>query len=208
MCDIQSPFNNATNIVDTSNFLVSMFTEPEKVLKFLDVISELEIEFYREQERMIGDCLAKPGHGFASSRLFNGFGMSDDNVVMVDEDTYLTFALPSFQKLGEAFGGPVHHSCGNFSDKAGMLKKIPGLIMSDGAFTPETDPHPNPPEPFVDSLNKSGIILNARMVGNPAVVKDSVEKLWDTGMKLVVVSYSESPAEQQEVYNIIQEICR
>lgn len=28
---------------------------------------------------------------------------------------------PSFVKLGKAFGGPVHHSCGNFSDKTGMF---------------------------------------------------------------------------------------
>ncbi len=50
MGDIQSPFNNATNIVDTSNFLMSMIMEPEKVLRFLDVLADLEIEFYKEQE--------------------------------------------------------------------------------------------------------------------------------------------------------------
>ena len=50
MGDIQSPFNNATNIVDTSNFLMSMILEPEKVLRFLDVFADLEIDFYKEQE--------------------------------------------------------------------------------------------------------------------------------------------------------------
>ena len=50
---------------------------------------------------MIGDCLVKPGHGFASSRVFEGFGMSDDNVVMVDEETYLNLVAPSFVKLGK-----------------------------------------------------------------------------------------------------------
>ena len=118
MGDIQSPFNNATNIVDTSNFMMSMIMEPEKVLRFLDVLADLEIDFYKEQEKLIGNCLVKPGHGFASSRVFEGFGMSDDNVVMVDEETYLILYAPSFIKLGKAFGGPVHHSCGNFSDKA------------------------------------------------------------------------------------------
>ena len=52
MGDIQSPFNNATNIVNTSNFLISMILEPEKVLKFLDIIADLEIDFYKEQENL------------------------------------------------------------------------------------------------------------------------------------------------------------
>ena len=206
MGDIQSPFNNATNVVNTSNFLMSMILEPEKVLQFLDVLAELEIEFYKDQEKLIGSCLVKPGHGYASSRVFEGFGMSDDNVVMVDEESYLKFVSPSFEKLGKAFGGPVHHSCGNFSDKAEMLKKIDGLIMSDAAFTPETDPHPNPVEPFVQALKGSGVILNARMVGSPEVVKETMQKLWDPGLKLLAVTFSQTAEEQQEAYNIIHRI--
>jgi hypothetical protein len=207
MGDIQSPFNNATNIVDTSNFMMSMIIEPEKVLRFLDILAELEIDFYKEQEKLIGNCLVRPGHGFASSRVFEGFAMSDDNVVMVDEETYLNFVSPSFTKLGKAFGGPVHHSCGNFSDKASMLKKIGGLKMADAAFTAETDPHPNPAEPFVKALKNSGIILNARMVGNPEIVKETTEILWTEGMKLLVVTFSQSPEEQKQAYEIIHNIC-
>ena len=207
MGDIQSPFNNATNIVDTSNFLMSMIMEPDKVLRFLDVLAELEIDFYKEQEKLIGNCLVKPGHGYASSRVFEGFGMSDDNVVMVDDETYLNLVAPSFMKLGNAFGGPVHHSCGNFSDKAQMLTKIGGLRMADAAFTGETDPHPNPPEPFMQALRNSGIILNARMVGNPDIVKETTEKLWAEDMKLLVVTFSQSPEEQKQAYHIIHHIC-
>jgi len=177
------------------------------VLRFLDVLADLEIDFYKEQEKLIGNCLVKPGHGYASSRVFEGFGMSDDNVVMVDEETYLKLVTPSFIKLGNAFGGSVHHSCGNFSDKAQMLKKISGLKMSDAAFTLETDPHPNPPEPFVQALKNRGIILNARMVGNPETVKETTEKLWAEGMKLMVVTFSQSPEEQKQAYDMIHGIC-
>ena len=134
--------------------------------------------------------------------------MSDDNVVMVDEETYLYIIAPSFEKLGLAFGGPVHHSCGNFSDKAGMLRKIEGLKMADAAFTSETDPHPNPTEPFVQALKNSGIILNARMVGDFSVVKSTTQKLWDPGVKLLAVTFSQSPEEQKQAYDIIHEICK
>ncbi len=208
MGDIQSPFNNATNIVDTSNFLISMVTEPKKVLNFLDVLAELEIEFYKAQKKLIGDCLVKPGHGFASSRVFEGFGMSDDNIVMVDEESYLNYVAPSFVKLGQAFGGPVHHSCGNFSDKAKMLLKLNGLKMADAAFTAETDPHPNPSEPFVNALKNTGIILNARMVGSPEIVKEATKKLWTPDIKLIVVTFSQTPEEQKETYNIVHQNCQ
>lgn len=205
--DIQSPFNNASLIVDTSSFLTSMIMEPEKVVKFLDLLAELEIDFYKEQVKLIGDCLVKPGHGFASSRVFEGFGMSDDNVVMIDEESYLQYIRPSFEKLGKAFGGPVHHSCGNFSDKADMFKKLDDLRMVDAAFTAETDPHPNPADPFRDALVNSGIVLNARMVGDPASVKETTDKLWKPGMKLIVVTFSRSPEEQNEAYDLVQKIC-
>jgi len=206
--DIQSPFNNATNIVDTSNFLVSMIMEPEKVLQFLDLLAGLEIDFYKEQEKLIGDALVRPGHGFASSHVFEGFGMSDDNVVMVDEESYMNYVSPSFVKLGRAFGGPVHHSCGNFSDKTGMFQKIEGLKMVDAAFTAETDPHPNPAAPFSETLAGTGIVLNARMVGDPDVVAETTASLWRPGMKLLAVTFSPSPQEQKEAYDIIHSICR
>jgi len=207
MCDIQSPFNNATNIVDTSNFLMSLITEPDKVLRFLDVIAELEIDFYGEQQKMIGDALVKPGHGFASSRFFEGFGMSDDNLVMIDAETYLNVVTPSFIKLGKNFGGPVLHSCGNFSDKTSLFRKIDGLKMVDAAFTPETDPDYNPAPPFLDELTGSEIILNARMVGDLDMIAETTGALWKDGMKLIVVSYCDSRDEQKSAYDMIHRIC-
>jgi hypothetical protein len=206
--DIQSPFNNATNIVDTSNFLISMMTEPEKVLQFLDLIADLMIGFYREQEKLIGSALVKPGHGFASSHLFEGFAMSDDNVVMVDADNYYNYIRPSFEKVGKAFGGPVFHSCGDYSDKIGMIKRMEGLKTVDAAFSIETDPSPNPPGPFVDALINTGIVLNARMVGDTSVVENTIRELWRPGMKLLAVTYSQSSEEQAEAYHIIHEICK
>jgi hypothetical protein len=171
------------------------------------VLAELEINFYKEQKNLIGDALVKPGHGFASSYVFDGFGMSDDNVVMIDEESYLNFVSPSFIKLGKAFGGPVHHSCGNFSSKTGIFHKIGGLKMVDAAFTAETDPSPNPTAPFSEALAGTGIILNARMVGDPDVVTVTTESLWRSGLKLVAVTFCSSPEKQRESYNIIHSIC-
>ena len=207
MGDIQSPFNNATYVVDTSDFLISMIMEPEKVMQFLNVLADLEIEFYKEQEKLIGGALVRPGHGFASSSVFEGFGMSDDNVVMVDKESYLNYIVPSFEKLGNAFGGPILHSCGNFTDKVSIFNMIKNLKMVDAAFTAETDPSPNPATPFVDALAGSGIVLNARMVGSPDVIRKTIGELWRKDMKILAVTYSQTPEEQKEAYRVIQETC-
>lgn len=206
--DIQSPFNNATYIVDTSNFFLSMIMEPEKVIQFLDLLANLMIDFFKEQEKLIGSKRVKPGHGFASSSIFEGIGMSDDNLIMVDVDSYLNNIRPSFEKVGKAFGGPVLHSCGNYADKTEMFKEIEELKMIDAAFTAETDPSHNPATPFVDSLINTGIILNARMVGDTSVVEKTTRELWKPGMRLLAVTYSQSKEEQNEAYRIIHEICQ
>jgi len=44
-------------------------------------------------------------------------------------------------------------------------------------------------------------------VGDIQTITETVKKLWKPGMKLIVVTYCKSPAEQKEVYEQIHEIC-
>jgi hypothetical protein len=57
-------------------------------------------------------------------------------------------------------------------------------------------------------LEGTGIILNARMVGDPETVKVTTRSLWKPGMKLVAVTFSSTPEEQRKSYNIIHSICQ
>jgi alkanesulfonate monooxygenase SsuD/methylene tetrahydromethanopterin reductase-like flavin-dependent oxidoreductase (luciferase family) len=88
------------------------------------------------------------------------------------------------------------------------FQKNAGLKMVDAAFTPQTDPSPNPAAPFTSELKNSGIILNARMVGEPDTVEKTINELWTPGLKLIAVTYSQSPEEQQQVYDLIHQICQ
>ncbi|MGD8501443.1 MAG: hypothetical protein PVJ86_12395, partial [Phycisphaerales bacterium] len=87
------------------------------------------------------------------------------------------------------------------------VKKIPGLRMVDGAFSAATDPSPNPPEPFAEGFANTGIVVNARIVGDPETVANTVRRLWKPGMKLIVVTYCQSPREQAEAYDRVYEVC-
>ena len=133
--------------------------------------------------------------------------MSDDNSVMISAEQYLEFVAGAVARAGEVFGGSAFHSCGDWSDKVEMVKQIPGVRMADGAFSAATDPSPNPPEPFAEAFANTGIVVNARIVGHPDTVTDVVRRLWKPGMKLIVVTYCQSPEEQAEVYDRIHKIC-
>ena len=133
--------------------------------------------------------------------------MSDDNASMISGQQYLEFAAPAVERAGKPFGGSAFHSCGDWSDKVGAVRKIAGLRMVDGAFSAATDPSPNPPELFAETFANTGVVLNARIVGGPETIVDKVRKLWKPGMKLIVVTYCQSPEQQAQAYDHIHEIC-
>lgn len=206
LTDTQSPLNAACNIVDISGFMMDTILNPEGIKKFLDRMADLLIDFTHEQLELIGNNIVWPGHGFASSREFDGIGMSDDNMLMLSGDSYVDLVIPSNEKFGNAFGGPVFHSCGNWADRSEYIMKTKNLKMVDGAFSEETDPNPISVDNF-QSFANTGVILEARIVGNANTVTEQVKKLWKPGLKLIVVTYSQTPQEQEIVYDRIHEVC-
>ena len=207
-CDVQSPLNTLSNIIDSNQFYMDFYLDPDGMKQAMDRTADLLIDFTRAQQKLIGDALVKPGHGFASSRMFEGLGMSDDTITMLSPDLYLDMAVPAMKKAGDAFGGTVFHSCGNWSDKKDDIVNIGNIRMADGAFSKATDPGANPTDGYADTFANTGVVLNARIVGSPELVEEKVKALWKPGMKLIVVTYCETPEEQEDVYNRIHEICR
>ena len=207
-CDVQSPLNTLSNIIDSSQFYMDFYLDPESMKQAMDRTADLLIDFTRAQQQLIGDALVKPGHGFASSRTFDGLGMSDDTVTMLSPDLYVDMAVPAMVKAGNAFGGTVFHSCGNWSDKKADIVRIENIRMADGAFSKATDPGANPTDGYADTFAGTGVVLNARIVGDPDLVEAKVRELWKPGMKLIVVTYCETPEEQEEAYNRIHDICQ
>ena len=127
LCDIQSPLNAAGYIVDINQFLMDCLLHPAEVKTFIEVLADLIIDFTQAQLNLLGETIVWPGHGFASSRVFEGFGASDDNILLMDDDGYQSLAVPAIVKLGNSFGGPVFHSCGDWTSKVEVIKNIPGL---------------------------------------------------------------------------------
>ncbi len=207
LTDTQSPLNMVGHLYPLDQFFMDTILYPEKVLQLFDRLAELSIAFNKEQLKLIGSVLASPGHGFASSTAWKGLGMSDDNAIMISPEQYIELAVPSIEKICAPFGGPVFHSCGDWSNWVEAVLQTKGLLMADGAFSPQTDPGANDNLEAFHKFVNTGIVLNARIVGDVETIKTQLSRLWIPGMKMVVVTYCETPEEQEEAYQLIHEIC-
>lgn len=162
--DTQSPLDTATLLWDTASFFTAVHTAPEVVHQLLDRITELVIEFSREQAAHTGAAWAQPGHIMPSTVGGTGLSLSEDNIVMVSPADYETLAVPYCNRIAEAFGGVAIHSCGNFEQQLPALAKTTQLCMVDGAFSRQGDPNPNTDlELFRDTFAGTDTVLHARM---------------------------------------------
>ncbi len=208
LTDTQSPLNMVGHLYPLDQFLMDTMMEPEKVLQLFDRLADLSIQFNKEQTKLIGSALALPGHGFASSTTWTGLGMSDDNAIMISPEQYMELAVPSVEKICNPLGGPVFHSCGDWSNWVDAVLMTKGLLMADGAFSSQTDPGATNNLEAFHKFTNTGIVLNARIVGDLETIREQLTRLWIPGMKMVVVTYCETPEEQEEAYYLIHEICR
>lgn len=199
--DLQSPLNMLSYLMPITEMFMEFRKDPEGLQKVAALVTDLLLDFLHEQKKLIGDVLASPGHGFASSRAFGGIGLSDDISLMISPKQYSQVFMPLDEKIGDAFGGFVYHSCGNWGGKIEMVKSFRNIIAADGAFSAETDPSPNDPALFGQQFAGSGIYLNARAVGNAETAFESFEKLWRPNQKMIAVTYCADAAEQEALYN-------
>ncbi len=196
--DTQSPFDTATLIWDSSSFLTSLYTAPEVAHRFLNLLTDVTIDFTRTQLSLLGEVAARPGHIMLSAPGAPGISISDDNVVMVSPETYAEFSVPYNERIADAFGGVAIHSCGNYERQLPALLQTRGLLLLDGAFSPMMDPCPNLQFEAVGAQMKSSrIILQPRLHQEwPAALK----RLYTPGIRLAPVILPPEPG-QPSNYN-------
>ena len=206
--DIQAPNNAASLLIPVDKFFLEMVDYPEEYEKLMMLFADLTVDFLLKQKELLGDVLVYPGHGFASSHELKGIGVSDDNSIMITNRMFDKLEAPVRERMGKPFGGIAYHSCGNWEKKIPSVLKIKNVVCADGAFTPETDPAPNSPEPFGKAFAKTGINLHIRTVGSPDEIADTVKRIWQPGLRLIVCTYCQTAEEQAMVYDRIHEICQ
>ncbi len=186
LTDTQSPCDTATLVLDTSEFFTACYTEEETVDELMGTISDLIVEFSREQARHIGDELvSRPGHVIPSLPGLGGLTLSDDNLAVSSPRINERFSLRYDQRIAEQMGGVAIHSCGVWDHTMKLLRGR-GTMAVDCSVSPRWDPTPMTPSQVRAALGGTGIIVKARCGGTPEEVEQAVAALGGPDMRLIL----------------------
>lgn len=146
--DIQSPLDTAMLLWDQTDLFLSMRLAPRAVHHVCDLVTDLTIEFVRRQRDAAGEAFVPLHWPRTWWPAGEGLGVSDDVLPLIGPADYEEFGLPYLARLSEAFGGIMVHSCGNFSQSAAALGRLPGLRMVNFGATEQPvenlEPHVGP----------------------------------------------------------------
>lgn len=186
LTDTQSPFDTATLVLDTSEFFTACYTEEETVNQLMAAVTELIVEFSREQARHIGpEMVSRPGHVMPSLPGFRGITLSDDNLAVSSPQVNEKFALRWDEVIAEKLGGAAVHSCGVWDH---TMRKLPGrgIMAVDCSVSPRWDPTPMTPAMVRAALGGTGIVVKARCGGTREEIEGAIAALAGPDMRLIL----------------------
>jgi hypothetical protein len=206
LTDTQSPNDSASLIMDTSEFFANSLSDMERLAPFMDLVTQVMIEFSEMQFETIGPKASRPGHIMLSSPNLPGISISDDNMAVISKRSYTNSALPYNSKLGDHFGGISIHTCGDFSHNFDVVKQVKNLVVMDCALA-GVDPQPNNPKKLAEAFAGSGIILKCRVGADPECWK-GLEDLVRPDLKLMLQVSSDGDVRKSEhMYESLKQKC-
>ncbi len=129
LTDIQGPLDSAALIFGHNNLLMAMHTNPAEVHHLMKMVTDLTIDFVKEQRRTVKEAGVEFVPAMFQPWLSDGSGVSisNDECVMISAEMHDEFHLPYVNQLSEEFGGIYIHSCGNWLHQFSSLEKIKNL---------------------------------------------------------------------------------
>jgi len=207
LTDTQSPNDSASLILDTSEFFACSLSDMPRLAPFMELLTQVMIEFSEMQLAAMGPTAAHPGHIMLSSSRLPGISVSDDNMAVISRRAYENAALPYNSHLGAHFGGIALHTCGDFSQNFAPLKQVSNLMLVDCALD-GVDPTPNNPRKLGEAFAGSGIPLKVR-IGAGREYWQGLPELLRPDLKLILQIASDGDIEKSiELYQELKTTCR
>lgn len=186
LTDTQSPFDTATLVLDTSEFFTACYTEEETVNQLMAAVTDLILEFSREQARHIGsDLVSRPGHVMPSLPGFRGITLSDDLLAVSSPQVNEKYALRFDALIAQQLDGAAIHSCGVWDHTMRLLPGR-GIMAVDCSVSPRWDPTPMSPARVRAALGGTGIAVKARCGGTPEEIQQAIAALAGPDMRLIL----------------------
>jgi hypothetical protein len=118
--DFQGVLNTAALVLKQDELMVAMYTEPDKVCRFLDAVCEQNIRF-------MTDLLDRAGRVDGNIWPYVwvphdvGVCITEDLMPLLSPEQYRRFGIPYLERISDAFGGVFIHCCGRWGQHAESL---------------------------------------------------------------------------------------
>lgn len=140
--DIQSPFDIAALVWEKTDFLMSLHTESESVLRLVNKCEQVLMNFLDSLHEVAGKVnLCHLGMGMPSE---SGLWLSEDEVGCLSDDMFMNFCMPSLKRLSAKYGGLTIHCCADADRHYPNFAKIPNLQGLNRVF------QKSGPQPAID----------------------------------------------------------
>jgi len=127
-CDMQGVVSVAAKLWNDTDLMFAFYDHPDAVHHLFGLITDAFIEFARGQiEAAQGTLIPIHCMHYAWIPPGQAMSISEDYLGLISPEVFVEFIKPCLEKISDAFGGLVIHSCGSFKNLLGELKKVRGL---------------------------------------------------------------------------------
>ena len=129
--DCQGVLTTALQVLGYDTMIYWMHDYPDKVHEFLQMITDVLIEWVKVQKEAAGQDIKDDAYvlGVKIPTGYGGVWFSDDDSVLFGKELYREFCVPYNSQLLKAFGGGAIHYCGNANQHIDNYLQTEGLTV-------------------------------------------------------------------------------
>lgn len=138
--DFQGPLTTAALLWEQTDFMVSMYTEPEIVHSFLDHVTTKLIEIIKKYIAGTNNKVCANVWPYIWLPTDIGIGITEDYMPLLSKEMYKEFGIPYVERISKEFGGVFIHCCGEYEHQIENLKNSEINILGLEFHYPHTRP--------------------------------------------------------------------
>lgn len=138
--DFQGPLTTAALLWEQTDFMVAMYTEPEKVHALLSRITDHLIETFQYYIKESGHRVCGNLWPYIWLPDDIGVGITEDYMPLLSAEMYREFGIPYVERISKAFGGLFIHCCGEYEHQIENLKNAEIHLLGLEFHYPHTRP--------------------------------------------------------------------
>ncbi len=136
--DLQGPLNTASLVMSDEEFLIELYTDPDKIHQFLDRVTVLLIKYVQYTQKQADNKIAGSIWPWIFQPPQFGFGMTEDMMPFLSPDVYKQFGIPYVKRMTDVLGPVQIHCCGKWGHHAQNLAESGAAIRSVEFWYPHT----------------------------------------------------------------------